>query len=221
MAVVALAATAMMDEEALGRLLWEESELNAGEDLLPFSEDEEEEEKGRRGLMIFSMAGILIVPVLLGLGAGGGLPPTVQNRVRDVVDAAGVQPAERAPAAQPVAAAAQPKPAAGARSTSSERTAGASTGDGSRGRQRSTLGSAGAVKHSTAPKAKPAAVKKTAKKAAKKAGGGGSRTTTAPVVKPKGNKNVAPGKVKKSATTSVVSSPPTTTTPPKGKAKKP
>jgi hypothetical protein len=233
-AVVALAvATATMDEEALGRLLWEESELNAGEDLLPFAVDEEEEEKGRRGLMIFSMAGILIVPVLLGLGAGGGLPPTVQDRVREVIDVAGVRPAERAPVAAPVDAVALPVPKSSARPSPSKRTPGASAGDGSRGRQRSTMGSAAAAgKPSTVTKPKPAPGKKPAKKPA--TGGGkttkprpGQTTTAAPPAnKPKGKPATAPGRAKKkkaTATASVVNSTPVTTAPlkGKGKAKKP
>jgi EAL domain-containing protein (putative c-di-GMP-specific phosphodiesterase class I) len=236
-AVALVAATATMDEESLGRLLWEESELNAGEaDLLPFQEEEDEEDKGRRGLMIFSMAGILIVPVLLGLGAGGGLPPTVQTRVQNVIDVAGVRPAEPVPVAQPVAAAALPKPTATKRPSTAKQTPGASPGDGSKGRQRSALGSAaaGAVKPSVAPKAKPAAGKKpAAKKPGKKPAAGGGQTATAapPVVvppnKPKGKPATAPGRAKKKATaaSSAVSSTPvtTTTTPPKGngKGKKP
>jgi len=223
-AVVLVAATAALDEEALGRLLWEESELNAGEDLLPFTEEEEEEEKGRRGLMIFSMAGILIVPVLLGLGAGGGLPPTVQNRVRDVVDATGVQAPEPAPAALPVEAVAKPKPAATKHPSAAKRTPKASTGDGSRGRQTAALRSAaGAVTHATAPKAKPAAKKAAAKKPAAKKPAAGPTTVVA-TPKPKPTK--APGNVKKpKALAPALSSAPeptttTTTKPLKKKAKK-
>jgi hypothetical protein len=233
-AVALVAATATMDEESLGRLLWEESELNAGEaDLLPFQEEEDEEDKGRRGLMIFSMAGILIVPVLLGLGAGGGLPPTVQDRVREVIDVAGVRPAERAPVAAPVDAVALPVPKSSARPSPSKRTPGASAGDGSRGRQRSTMGSAAAAgKPSTVTKPKPAPGKKPAKKPA--TGGGkttkprpGQTTTAAPPAnKPKGKPATAPGRAKKkkaTATASVVNSTPVTTAPlkGKGKAKKP
>ena len=36
--------------------------------LLPFDNKEEEKKKGRHDLMVFSMAGILLVPVMLGLG---------------------------------------------------------------------------------------------------------------------------------------------------------
>ena len=242
MAVAALATTAAvaMDEEALGRLLWEESELNASEDLVPFTEDEEEEEKGRRGLMIFSTAAILLVPVMLGLGAGGGLPPTIQNRVSDVADAAGVSQAERVPVANPTHVALLPEPT----STPSRRPAKSkpvqAIGDGPRRGAALTLAprsGAGAAKPSTTrPRATSAAAKpgkKPAKKPPKKpaAGGPAAGPTTPPAVtppKPKGNKSVAPGKVKKStkAAPAVSSAPaPTTvtTTPLKGKghAKKP
>jgi diguanylate cyclase (GGDEF)-like protein len=229
MAVVALAtATPTMDEESLGRLLWEESELNAGEDLLPYTEDEEDDEQGRRGLMIFSMAAILLVPVLLGLGAGGGLPPTVQNHVRDVVDAVGVSPAERVPVAVPVQAGAGGEPTATASRRTRTRTP-ATTGDGSPGRQAAALASSpgripGAVpaKPSTGGNATPAAAKP-----GKKSPAAGPttrpRTTTPPPAvgttpKPKGKPSSAPGQGKKTVAAPGASSalPTTTTAAPNG-----
>ena len=231
-AVAALAASAVaMDEEALGRLLWEESELNASEDLVPFAEDEEEEEKGRRGLMIFSTAAILLVPVMLGLGAGGALPPTIQHHVSDVVDAAGVSQAERVPVANPTTARAEPT-STPSRSPATSKPAQA-IGDGPRRGAALTLAprsGAGAAKPSTRPRATPAAAKpgkKPTKKPANKPAAGGPATgpTTPPVVttpKPNGNKpTTAPGRAKKSSAAgravSSAPAPTTTTTPPKGK----
>ncbi|MEP6760788.1 MAG: EAL domain-containing protein [Sporichthyaceae bacterium] len=234
MAVVALAAAAAaaMDEEALGRLLWEESELNAGEDQQPLLEEEEEDEKGRRGLMIFSMAAILLVPVMLGLGAGGGLPPTIQNHVSDVVDAAGVRPAEQAPVARPVEAAGPTKAPSTTRRKPAKGKPDAS--DGSAGRRRAALAAAagsgpgaGDVTKPTVPKTKPVAAKPGKKPAA--GGGPATRpraTTSVPPpgvtpTKPKGgNAASAPGKVKKS-TAAAARAPSVTTTPLKGKGKKP
>ena len=179
MAAVVVATTVTMDEEALGRLLWEESELNAGEDLLPFTEEEEEEEQGRRGLMIFSMAAILLVPVMLGLGAGGALPPTIQHHVSDVVDAAGVSQAERVPVANPINAAVPTKPTGTASSRPAKSKPVQAIGDGPRrgaalmSAPRAGAGS-GVVRPSTRPQPAPAA-KKPGKKPAKKPAVGGPR----------------------------------------------
>jgi diguanylate cyclase (GGDEF)-like protein len=231
MRVVALATAAVaLDEEALGRLLWEESELNATEDLLPFAEEEEEEEEenGRRGLMIFSTAAILLVPVLLGLGAGGGLPPTIQNRVSDVAGAAGVSQAERVPVANPTHVALLAEPTSTTSRGPAKRKPAQAIGDGPRRGAAFTLSPrSGAARPSTRPHAAPVAgkpVKKPAKKKAPAAGGPATGPTTAPVVttaKPKGSKSVAPGKVKKSTTVAPGASsgpaPTTTFTPLKGK----
>jgi len=218
MAVVALP-VATMDEESLGLLLWEESELNAGDgDLLPFvGSAEEDDEKGRRGLVLFSTTAILLVPVLLGLGAGGGLPPTVQNRVSDVVDAAGVSPAKpapvvitddtaegtkpstspsRAPAKQAV-----PKPATVTRDDRPWRPGTASTSAPALGRvvAKPTTRPRGATATTKPGKAKPAAVRPAGGGPGSGSGSGsGSGATAAP--KPKGEPPVAPGKAKKKAT---------------------
>jgi EAL domain-containing protein (putative c-di-GMP-specific phosphodiesterase class I) len=223
MAVVALPVAAM-DEESLGRLLWEESELNAGDgDLLPFvGSEEEDDEKGRRGLVLFSTTAILLVPVLLGLGAGGGLPPTVQNKVSDVVDAAGVSPAKPAPVVIPddTAEGAKPstspsrapakkavaKPAAVTRDDRPWRPGTASTSAPALGRV--------IAKPTTRPRGAAAATRPGKKPAAVRPGGGGgtgtgpgtgsgSGATAAP--KPKGKPPVAPGKAKKTKATAAAS----------------
>ncbi len=229
MAVIALPAVAM-DEEALGRLLWEESELNADEGLLPFVDGEEdEEEQGRRGLVLFSTTAILLVPVLLGLGAGGGLPPPLQDRVGGGGGAVGVGPAEPPPTLQPANTEGRTEPSsapsrkpAKAKKTTAPATAGGGNSRWLPGRSVTSAPGAGIAKPTTRPKA-PQKNTKPAK--AGGAGGGGRPGATrpaattppapavAPPAKPKGKPAVAPGKTKKqaAATATRVTTPPATT----------
>jgi diguanylate cyclase (GGDEF)-like protein len=217
---------ATMDEESLGRLLWEESELNAGDnDLLPFvgSEEDDDDEKGRRGLVLFSTTAILLVPVLLGLGAGGGLPPTVQGKVSGVIDAAGVRPAQPAPvvvpgATRPSEPSTAPSPAPAKRQPPARA---AAPGDDRPSRPGTASTTAPRRGPAVAkPSKRPAGAKASPKPgkatpaAAQPAGGGGSGggsgsgtvvdpgsgAGAGPAAKPKGKPSVAPGKEKKKTT---------------------
>ncbi len=206
MAVAALATTAVMDEEALGRLLWEESELNAGEDLHA---------------------------VRRGRGRGREGPPRPDDLLdgRDPARAGDARPrCRRRPAPdhpeprqrrrrccrrQPGRTGAGREPHAcrtprraheHAQSPSCQEQAGAGDRRRPPPRRRSDVGPSfrgWCAKPSTRPRRAGSreAGQEARQEASQEAGGPAAGPTTPPAVttpKPKGNKSVAPGRVKKS-----------------------
>jgi diguanylate cyclase (GGDEF)-like protein len=78
------------DEAALGGYLWElTAEDTADRRRRGGVIDDDEMPGGRRTLMLAACGGVVAVPILLGLGAGGGLPPVVQARLQDASAALG------------------------------------------------------------------------------------------------------------------------------------
>jgi EAL domain-containing protein (putative c-di-GMP-specific phosphodiesterase class I) len=78
------------DEAALGGYLWELTTEDTTDRRRGGGVIEDDEMPGaRRTLMLAACGGVVAVPILLGLGAGGGLPPVVQARLQDASAALG------------------------------------------------------------------------------------------------------------------------------------
>ena len=87
------------DEKKLQEALW----ATRGQELL---EEDEQDVRGTRVVVMSTASGFMVLPTLLGLGSAGGLPPQVQTRVTAAFEASGVVTASDAapPAADPVLA---------------------------------------------------------------------------------------------------------------------
>ena len=238
-AVVAIGLPAM-DAETLGNLLWADSAQHASDELILLKDGEDEDSGGqlRRVGVLFAITGTMVVPVLLGLGAGGGLPPGVQAEVTGAFDVVGIQTPERAPVTAHNAASAEPRairpggsPAAAKADRGAQERRGTRPDDARLPRRPFTSSAPGAVvaprpsaktvtsprpQRSTTPRGGPSAGAGAARP------GGGAATTPGqpkkPPAKPKATKGA--GKTKKSATTATASGASTPTgTPPATKTK--
>jgi diguanylate cyclase (GGDEF)-like protein len=83
------------DPHALGDLLWNESHAAPALRFVEATADGEEAPATlvRRTLVLSSAAGVMTVPLFLGLGSAGALPPHVQHAVSSAFDQLGVTPA--------------------------------------------------------------------------------------------------------------------------------
>jgi diguanylate cyclase (GGDEF)-like protein len=87
------------DARALGDLLWGEQQVPSGLRLVDAAAQDDEVYPGgmaRRTLVLTSAAGVMAVPLFLGLGSAGALPPHLQHAVAAAFDRVGVTPASPA-----------------------------------------------------------------------------------------------------------------------------